>query len=811
MSIRLADHTVSDEAERESMEADRDPQNTGGRITLRALIVGGGMGVAIAAMAPIGSLIFGTRDLFGNYLPPIAVVIAAALGLANPLLGRRRFARGELITILVMVLCLGGVVGQGLMRQLPGVLVGPAATLPNLPGSERLLAETDGDDEERLEALAADILAAFDHDGDGIIAGAERVAMGPCLGPARQFQAADLVAALRRPDEGYAFPTALVVGVEERGAVDPHAGRAQHLVGGYQNGLKEDGEPRVGYGDTVQVAGAGQGLRWLVASGVDRDRALRAGRGVADPTDHPVAYRSLLHARVGAEVPFAGATLEVEAIAPATIPWRTWWRSLAAWSPLLIGMMAAMIAVAGIVRHQWLVGERLAFPIARVLSDLTAERGTGCWRSRGLWIAAAIVVVIHTWRGAHNLGWMPIDFPLALNFGSVLPWDGWMGELPHRWALTNPKLSFTVLAMTFLITPEVGRSLWLSFVGGNVICALLVVQGFPVGRQDLETVSTGGAGVLALVVLWIGRHYYLAVLRAACGRGGDAAARAAAPYLALLLAGCGVMLAFMLAAGVGIGAGVVVILLILLLTLAFARVVAESGVPFAGLGNEGRLGGMTMLWLAPGVPSAALLPLAMIGAMLGPGDRERMMTHALTAHAMDERAGSGLGIGRISILAAVSGAIGIVAAFVALLIAAYHGGGAVAGDPWPSWIWSQASGQVATILDGAPGVADRQGRAINGYVVGAILVGVMSLGRLRFQHWPLHPVGLLLMGSWITTVAWGSYFLGWLIKSMVLRYGGQALYQHLVPVAIGLVLGDAVAVVAGVALHSGAYLLGFGG
>ena len=439
-----------------------------------------------------------------------------------------------------------------------------------------------------------------------------------------------------------------------------------------------------------------------------------------------------------------------------------------------------MIALAGIVRHQWLAGERLAFPIARVLGALTAERGSGCWRSRGLWIAAGVVVGIRTWQGAYSLGWVPIDIVLALDLGSVLPWDGWMGELPFRWALTHPRLSFTMVAMTFLITPEVGRSLWLTFVGANVICALLVVQGLPVGYQDMEATAVGGAGVLALAVLWIGRRYYLAVLWAACGRGRDPAARAAAPYVLWLLAGCAAMLCFMLAAGIGAGAAIAVILILLLLTLAFARVVAEAGIPFAGLGNEGRLGTLCLVWLGPGLPAAALMPLAMIGSMLGPGDRERMLTHALTAHAIDDRIGAGLGLHRLSGLALGAGVIGITVAFAGMLVAAYHGGGAVAGDPWPGWIWGQAQAQVGALLDGGHALADRRNRSLTAYLVGAILVAVMSLGRLRFHRWPLHPVGLLLMGSWVTTVAWGSYFLGWLAKSMVLRYGGQGGPQAIV-------------------------------
>jgi Domain of unknown function (DUF6784) len=69
----------------------------------------------------------------------------------------------------------------------------------------------------------------------------------------------------------------------------------------------------------------------------------------------------------------------------------------------------------------------------------------------------------------------------------------------------------------------------------------------------------------------------------------------------------------------------------------------------------------------------------------------------------------------------------------------------------------------------------------------AILLGVM---RLRFWWWPLHPVGFLASSCWGMHTAWMPFFVGWLFKVAVTRYGGLRLYRRTLPIAIGLIVGD---------------------
>ena len=53
-----------------------------------------------------------------------------------------------------------------------------------------------------------------------------------------------------------------------------------------------------------------------------------------------------------------------------------------------------------------------------------------------------------------------------------------------------------------------------------------------------------------------------------------------------------------------------------------------------------------------------------------------------------------------------------------------------------------------------------------------------------------HPLGLTMGGTVFTSgVMWFNVFLAWLIKGIVLKYGGSKLYRQLRPFFIGMILG----------------------
>jgi len=80
---------------------------------------------------------------------------------------------------------------------------------------------------------------------------------------------------------------------------------------------------------------------------------------------------------------------------------------------------------------------------------------------------------------------------------------------------------------------------------------------------------------------------------------------------------------------------------------------------------------------------------------------------------------------------------------------------------------------------------------ITHFVFGAAVTTVLSILRLRFAEWPLHPVGFIMAYSWGLRQMWFSIFLGWLLKVLVVRLGGSYLLRQSRSWFLGMIIGDA--------------------
>ena len=70
------------------------------------------------------------------------------------------------------------------------------------------------------------------------------------------------------------------------------------------------------------------------------------------------------------------------------------------------------------------------------------------------------------------------------------------------------------------------------------------------------------------------------------------------------------------------------------------------------------------------------------------------------------------------------------------------------------------------------------------------MVSMMWL-RQRFTWWPVHPIGFPVGGNaQFMNPVWFSVFLAWMIKKLVLRFGGASLYKRSQPFFFGLIAGQ---------------------
>jgi hypothetical protein len=81
-------------------------------------------------------------------------------------------------------------------------------------------------------------------------------------------------------------------------------------------------------------------------------------------------------------------------------------------------------------------------------------------------------------------------------------------------------------------------------------------------------------------------------------------------------------------------------------------------------------------------------------------------------------------------------------------------------------------------------------RGMGAIAFGFLMTTALILLRSYFVWWPLHPVGYAIANTNTMTSTWLPFFIAWLTKLLILRYGGARLYRQSVPFFLGLIAGD---------------------
>jgi hypothetical protein len=143
-----------------------------------------------------------------------------------------------------------------------------------------------------------------------------------------------------------------------------------------------------------------------------------------------------------------------------------------------------------------------------------------------------------------------------------------------------------------------------------------------------------------------------------------------------------------------------------------------------------------------------------------------------------------------SLLTAMSLSVGVglvVSAVASLWLPYYHGGALSLPNNWSYRIAPQ---MPLNFFGGAASVPPI-GSWTNWLHIAGGLVGVLGLLVLRATfHWGLHPIGFLGSSVHALHMLWFSIFWGWLLKSIILRYGGMKGYTIFLPLFLGLIVGD---------------------
>lgn len=474
-----------------------------------------------------------------------------------------------------------------------------------------------------------------------------------------------------------------------------------------------------------------------------------------------------------------------------SIPWGVWVVPLLWWLSFIAVVFFASLCVIVILRRQWVVHERLTYPLAQVPLLMTeGEEDPSPWprfmRNRMFWVGALIPMVIVAWEILH---W----------FYPTLPSTGLFRGRYLRTAPEFPpirfQLFFPLIGFTYLINLDVSFSIWFFYVLGIIQVGVLNRFGLGIGRGDTYTsegdaslgwLSFGGFVLMVWLGIWMARGHLRGVARKAFTPASDV--DDSDELLGYRTAVWGLVFALVYMAlwlrQLGMTWPVIALFLFAAFTLyiGITRIVVEGGLVFLRGPMIPQPFVIRMLG-SVNIPAPAMTALALSYAWFC--DVKAFFMPAV-AHATKL-----LEIVRIHRKAVLTGVV--VAAVVGTLVSVtfvLHTGYTFGAHHRGFWIFGGgARVPYDNVLEKIRNPFGPDWTRLKLLVIGGgIMFGLMA-ARFRFPWWPIHPIGYAVSFTWPIWMSASSVFLGWLCKFIVLRVGGIRLFNKLKPTFLGLILG----------------------
>jgi len=494
-----------------------------------------------------------------------------------------------------------------------------------------------------------------------------------------------------------------------------------------------------------------------------------------------------------------------------SVPWRAWLGPLVTWGMFVLASSLMMVGLAMIVLPQWLNNERLTFPLLRVERALIEDPEEGnffaaLFRKRSFWIAVGVVFVLHMLSAlkTYNPEGVPA-VPLDWNLGRFFT------EEPLRYLPGHIKFNriyFIFLGAAFFMPNRIGFSVWFFVIAYAAYVVIGRAYFPPYHWATVADHRMGAMFPLAIAVLYLGRAHWGHVFRSMFRRAKTEEDRRDGNSGLMFVCGCLGMFIWLKWVGVGTLWALFYVWFGFMVSLLIARIVAETGMPFIRLDTSYQISLVRLApisWMGP-----VSLYFSYVMAMLFP-TASRVSCSALATHAiaLDEKTGPRRQWRMAVILVGIM-ASGMVVCGAAHLSASYHHSASIDGKdqpvgPWGTGRLDGANREIVKLraLKEQAGADPAKNRPLHqpaynqiGHIIfGGILAAVLQWLCLLTPHWPLHPVGLLMVSTFYSNNAWPSVFLGWLAKILILRYGGARLYRSARPVFIGLIMGEVLAAV----------------
>jgi len=462
--------------------------------------------------------------------------------------------------------------------------------------------------------------------------------------------------------------------------------------------------------------------------------------------------------------------------------WRQWLVPAAWWSGFSFTLISVMLALSSLFRKQWTEEAKLSFPIVQLPLEMTRPQ-TPLWRSKLMWTGFGVAFLIDAVNGLHLL-WPQVPSLMGERSAS---YD--LGQLvkamPWRAIGWTPLNVFPFgVGLAFFIPLDLAFSSWFCYIGWKLVRIGFAAAGWAsLPRAPwIDEQSFGAYMALAFFSVYSSRHHIMRAIESAFGQAHHDDSREAFSYrftIWAIIIGLGLLLAFCLYAGMDLWWAMAFLVLYIGISIAVARIRAELGSPVHDLH---KIGPEAVLTTVAGPRRIGVNNLVMFAFFwsINRAHRSHPMPNQIEGMKLSSITNtSQTGLAIALTLATV---LGIVLGWGILLDAFFRMGGerwAGKGQEAFSRLQSWLESPIET----------------NWYATAALVVGfgftvALAAMRSNFTWWPLHPAGFAVSGSWSMALFAPSIFVSWLLKALILRYGGMGAFRPASMFFMGLILGE---------------------
>ncbi|MHB0998602.1 MAG: DUF6785 family protein [Armatimonadota bacterium] len=488
-------------------------------------------------------------------------------------------------------------------------------------------------------------------------------------------------------------------------------------------------------------------------------------------------------------------------------PWRflnpdilqAWSVSIVFWAVFLFMLIWTMICIGSILRKQWVDREKLTFPIIDLpISMVQAETAGVLFKNRLFSIGFAISAVLL------SLNYLSGIFPSipsvnlhVYSLGSsifVNPPATGMNPITMIWWPY-------AFGLAYLIPLDISFSCWFFYV----FIRLSMLAATALGLRDanagyaetqfpyFQTISQGAWVGMFIVLMWGARGHLKNVWQAVkdggkSGIDSDEPIRYRTAFIGIVI-GAVTLIALAVASGMRLHVALLFFGIYFMAVVAMTRIYAQIAVPQFSMGlfyNSTAF--VTSLTGTTGVTRAEASMLTNV-FWTDFTYRQHPMGHGLESMVFADKVHKSRRQMFQLVVAAL--AIGVVVGlFTTLQIFYEHGAASAKIEQTPIWLSGMSWNRLIYWNSNPQSV---EFWTIAKMVISGAIVFLLAWIRNVWFGFPLHPIGYLFATCFAVEWIWNIILVTWLIKVLVIRYGGLSLYRKSLPLFFGIALGDAAA------------------